>query len=413
MYFIDYFKYLLVNCISLAFPLTIYLVYIAYLKSISVEESKHALSISIISSLILVTIFNKCDDYHIYILLSAPLLLSYITEKEKLSISISIFLIIYYHMALKNDIIIQIIEYSTYLIAYKLLKKKKCFYRIFTFIFLIIRFSFISLLMFTGKRVIIFNDYNFIYPVIIVAFLLLFSIATVYLFARSKKILDINTVLRQLDKEKRIKASIFKLNHELKNPLAVCSGYLEMISEAEEHKKEQYLNIIGDEIKRSLTIINDFSSLGKIKKLDKEELDLALLFEDVQNILNPLYEENNGKIIIPNIDELYICADYNRLKQVLVNIIKNSLEAKNKNTINVNIRIKKIKDNYRITITDNGKGMTKNELSHIHEMFYTTKPNGSGIGIPYNKEIIDLHKGDISYKSQKAKGTTVTITLPI
>ena len=178
-------------------------------------------------------------------------------------------------------------------------------------------------------------------------------------------------------------------------------------------KKEAYLNIIKEEINRSLTIINDFSTLGKIKKLDKEELDLSLLFEDVRDIFTPLYEEKNGKITIPTIDELYINGDYNRLKQVFVNIIKNSLESQNKNTINVDIKIKKVKDNYKITISDNGQGMTKSELAHIEDMFYTTKENGSGIGIPYIKEIISLHKGQINYKSQKNVGTTVTINLPI
>ncbi len=413
MNFIFYLENLLINCISLAFPLAVYLVYIAYSRTINDKENQNALSVAIIISLILVTIFNKSNDYHIYTLLSAPLLLSYISRKEKLSILISFFLILYYNYIFKINIPLQIVEYSTYLLVYKLLNKNKYFYQIFTIIYLVVRLSFVALSILLEEKEFSLISHNLPFFIIVILLLLCFSITIVYLFTRSKRILDIKVVLKQLDKEKEIKASIFKLNHELKNPLAVCSGYLEMIPTAEENKKEQYLSIINDEIKRSLTIINDFSSLGKIKKLEKEELDLALLFEDVQAILNPLYEENNGKITIPIEDEFYIYGDYNRLKQVLVNIIKNSLEAKNKSTINVNIRIKKIKNSYKITITDNGRGMTKNELLHIHEMFYTTKQNGSGIGVPFNKEIINLHKGNISYKSQKNKGTMVTIILPI
>lgn len=413
MYFINYSKQLVINCICLSFPLVTYLVYIAYIKSTNKKENKYLLSGAIILSLFLEVIYNKCDNYHIYTLLSAPLLISYISKKKSLSIIISIFLIVYYNLNLQINIFFQILEYSSYLIAYLLLKKSPFFYQIYTMIFMLIRFSAIGIITFFLRKPSHLNEYNITFSFLLILMLLLFSIIIVYLFVRSKKILDINSVLKELDKEKKIKASIFKLNHELKNPLAVCSGYLEMLSSAPDNKKELYLNIINDEIKRSITIINDFSSLGKIKKIEKEELDLAILFEDVKAILNPLYQEKNGKIIIPEEDELYVKADYDRLKQVLINVLKNSLEAKNKSTIDVYVKVKKVKDNYQLIIVDNGKGMTKKELNHIHEMFYTTKQNGSGIGVPYIREIIELHRGSINYKSQYNKGTTVIITLPI
>lgn len=403
---------LVVNCITLIFPITLYLVYIAYIKSLSKPENKHLFSFALLLSLLLTCCLNKSQEYYVYALLSAPLLVSFLSRKISLSLVLSIILLFYYNYLFKINVFIPALECLLYFVIYFLSCTKKYFYKLFpiSFILFKILFTVITVTYLIPNATL--TLYSVITLNITLMFLSLFSATVISFFNRSKRILDINVALKQLDKEQKIKASIFKLAHELKNPLAVCSGYLEMIPKTENQKITDYLNIISDELKRSLTILNDFSSLGKIKKLDKEELDLSLLFEDVHEILNPLYEENNGNITIPKEDEFYIYGDYNRLKQVVINILKNSLESKNKDTIKADIKIKKVKNNYKIFITDNGKGMSKEELSHIYDMFYTTKSNGSGIGVPYIKEIIDLHGGEVDYKSQKNKGTTITITIP-
>ena len=101
------------------------------------------------------------------------------------------------------------------------------------------------------------------------------------------------------------------------------------------------------------------------------------------------------------------------MKQVFVNILKNALEArKEEEPLNVQIEVKKSLKAVKIIIKDNGIGMDKNTLDKITEIFYTTKANGNGLGVVLSKEIIEMHNGTITYKSQKDKGTTVTITLP-
>ena len=234
------------------------------------------------------------------------------------------------------------------------------------------------------------------------------------LFIKNQKIVDLNDTLEDLEKEKKIKESLFHLNHEIKNPLAVVNGYLEMIERTDsKEKKEKYRDIIKKEIKRSITIINDFSSLGKISKIEKEPLDISLIFEDIIYILSPLTKKYNGVINYNSEDELYIEGDYDRLKQVFINIIKNSIESKDKDYIIIDINIKRLKNNYKIIITDNGKGMSNEIISHMEETFYSTKQNGTGVGLAYVKKIIELHKGKISYKSKEKKGTAVTVTLPL
>ena len=199
-----------------------------------------------------------------------------------------------------------------------------------------------------------------------------------------------------------------KLLHEIKNPLAVCNGYLEIL---ERKENNPYFKIIKEEIERSLSIISDYSN-NKTLKIEKEELDLTMLYEDIKSTLNNLFKNNNSEIILLDNDEFYLEGDYNKLKQVFINILKNSYEAKNNNKLLVVIKTYITNNEYKISIVDNGIGMTKEELDKIEEDYYTTKSYGTGLGVSYIKNIIKLHGGNISYKSEKNIGTRIDINLP-
>ena len=104
--------------------------------------------------------------------------------------------------------------------------------------------------------------------------------------------------------------------------------------------------------------------------------------------------------------------DFNRIKQVFVNVIKNSVESIiNDGIINIDVLVSL--DCVKVIISDNGVGMTEMELSNIKEMFYTTKKDGTGLGVALSNEIILAHNGDINYNSVKDEGTSCTISLPI
>lgn len=225
------------------------------------------------------------------------------------------------------------------------------------------------------------------------------------------EIINQNNYYELYEKEKKLRTSIYKFAHEIKNPLAVCNGYLDMINEKDDVSKEKYLKIIKEEIKRTLNVINDFSFFSKEKHLEIEKIDLSVLLEDIKKTINPLLENNNGKMTMILKDKLYLKGDYLRLKQVFMNIIKNAIESKD-NKMKLIVSVSQKKDYYQIKIKDNGSGMSKKELKQIYNEYYTTKENGTGLGIPYAKEIIELHGGSIKYQSKKDYGTTVIINLP-
>ena len=192
-----------------------------------------------------------------------------------------------------------------------------------------------------------------------------------------------------------------KFTHEIKNPLTVCNGYLDMMLKCSDKDKETYIEIVRDEIKRSLNIINDYNNFLSINKTNFNLYDLLL---EIKNNLEKLYK---SKIIIISNNKMNYYGDYSKLKQVFINIIKNSYEA---NSNLIVIKIDEDNSIYKISIFDNGIGI-KN-ISDIYQEYYTTKENGTGLGIPYIKEIIELHRGTINYYSEENIGTRVEIILP-
>lgn len=237
------------------------------------------------------------------------------------------------------------------------------------------------------------------------------KISNLLAVVRSKK--EVVVESSELERERKLRKSISKLTHELKNPIAVCNGYLEMLNLDDKEKSQEYVDIIKSEMNRSITVINDFSAFQKIKKLDLEEMDLIFLLEEISIILNPLLQEKDVHLHIQAKEEVYLLGDYNRLKQVFINLIKNSIEAKKEfRTLDIFVVVKEYREKIRIMIQDNGIGISKDNLSHITETFYTTKQFGTGLGTAYCKEIVKLHHGSIQYHSVENVGTKVFITLP-
>ena len=144
-------------------------------------------------------------------------------------------------------------------------------------------------------------------------------------------------------------------------------------------------------------------------------MDIEMLLEEVLDSLDQLINAKEIQLKYNIVGkEIFVYGDYNRLKQVFINILKNSIEAleeKNGGTIQVDYKV--IDQQFKVIIKDDGIGMDEETLNRIFEMFYTTKKQGTGIGINLSKEIIEGHNGKIIYSSNKGTGTIVTLYIPI
>ena len=138
-----------------------------------------------------------------------------------------------------------------------------------------------------------------------------------------------------------------------------------------------------------------------------------MLIEDVALKMESLIDNKKINLNLDLLDdELYINGDYNRLCQVIINILKNSVESiETSGNINIKTILKNKKVN--LIIEDNGCGMDKETLNKISEPFFTTKKRGAGLGVSLIYEIIEAHNAKINYQSEKEKGTIVTIKIPL
>ena len=199
---------------------------------------------------------------------------------------------------------------------------------------------------------------------------------------------------------------IYVLAHEIRNPLCVVKGYLEMLNKDNISK---YKDIIINQVNDSLNILNDYLEYNRIS-LNKEEIDLNILLLDIKDNIKD-YLKNNNVLLNINLmdDDIYLEADYNKLKQVFNNIIKNSIEAKSKNiTISYRVMFNRV----TIIIKNDGYKIDDDSIYKIGN-YFSNKENGNGIGTSLIKKIIKLHNGKIKYRNNKNNGITIYITLSL
>lgn len=399
------------NISILLLPMSFYLLSISYQNNIK-RISKHLLSITLIIQVIL---FIFLKDYTKSILLiNIPLLISYLKRKELTSIILSILIAYYYVFLLNYNLYFIFFEYVLYYVIYYIVNKS---YKVVSliYIFVFIKSIVLSIETFYFQEV---SNYFLVNYLEVVVKMLVFYVSSYLVFIyllKGESIMNLNTAIKELEKEKVLRTSLFKLTHEIKNPLAVCKGYLDMLDLNNKDKILKYIPIIKGEIERTLTLMDDYLDYTKVK-IQKEEVDIYLLLNDIIESLELFFKENKIKLeyLVPD-DELYLRVDYNRIKQVIVNILKNATEARdiNKEELIIKIRTRVTKNYFKIIIEDNGIGMDKDVLEQVTDLFFTTKKNGTGLGTSLSKEIVELHGGKIKYLSEVGIGTTVIINLPL
>lgn len=404
-------KDIILNLILITFPILVYLVLVCYRENIDNNNKDTLLTIALITSLYLCLKYIPSEiNTKVLLFCNIPIVIAYMKKKHYLGIFLSIINVLYSYYVLNIEVIIMIIKYASYLGLYLCARKKNLTSDSFILSIAIIQGFFLSFEYFFKDIKVSANDFVLLLIIVFIYYFTTFSI--LYLFKVMDKIESLNTTIKMLEKDKKIKDALFKLTHEIKNPLAVCKGYMDMIDLNKEEKALKYINIMKQEINRSLNIISDFVEYNKIKVV-KEQIDLNCLLDDVYDSFKILMTNKKIKLEYKNRDdqEIYFNGDYERLKQVIINILKNAYEACTENG-KVEISSNLYKNYLDILIEDNGIGMDEETLKNIKEMFYTTKQNGTGLGVALSNEIIKSHNGELLFTSEPNKGTKVTIRLP-
>lgn len=202
--------------------------------------------------------------------------------------------------------------------------------------------------------------------------------------------------------------------HEIRNPLTTIYGFIQLFhkNEISETHKDEYLQVMLQELERAQFIIDDYISLGKPQNnVIKDSIDIRLIVNQVINNISPLASLHNIEIKSSINDSLSINANADKIKQCLINIIKNGIEAMANGGM-LRINVKKGKNSIVIEIIDSGIGMSPKEIKRIAMPFYSLKAEGTGLGTMIAYGIIKELNGDIEIKSEKGKGTCFSIIFP-
>ncbi|PWA12839.1 PAS domain-containing sensor histidine kinase [Pueribacillus theae] len=198
--------------------------------------------------------------------------------------------------------------------------------------------------------------------------------------------------------------------HEIRNPLTAIKGFTQLIGE---ENNNQYVDVMLSELNRIEKIVSDLLILAKPEIKHFERSNLNKLIDDIVSLLNTQAIMKNIEIAtIFSEENMTVDCEPDKLKQVLINIIKNAIEASFKDG-KILIETKWINGNkVLIKITDNGIGIPNDRLPKLGEPFYSTKEKGTGLGLMICKRIVKNHNGTIKITSKVNKGTVVKIILP-
>jgi PAS domain S-box-containing protein len=206
------------------------------------------------------------------------------------------------------------------------------------------------------------------------------------------------------------------LAHEIKNPLAGIKGAIEIIRDGlpPEHPHSRILGEVLSEVSRIDRSVVNLLSYSKPRKPEFHKLNLVNLIENVISFLKKVADSKNIRLHLAVPSEIpHVTGDENELKQLFMNFILNSLEAIQEKG-NVWIKIKSPFDSkVNIEVADDGPGIPPEQLGKIFQPFFTSKKNGTGLGLATCKRIVSNHGGLIQVQSKPGKGTRFIIDLAL
>jgi two-component system phosphate regulon sensor histidine kinase PhoR len=255
-----------------------------------------------------------------------------------------------------------------------------------------------------------------------IAYLLIVVVFVVVFFAFS-----LGIIIRQKRLSEVKNDFINNMTHELKTPISTISLSSELLLRLEfpqdEEKMRKYASIIYKENKRLEKQVERVLNIAKLDKdkviLNKEEVDLIAVLEEVKENFNFNQAQGGGQIFLDHAEQQALLhADPVHLTNVLFNLVDNAVKYC-KLSPEIHMSVQAEREGYRIEIQDNGIGIRKDDQKLIFDKFYRVPTGnihdvkGFGLGLYYVKLIIDAHHGKIDVRSNPDKGTTFSIWLPL
>ncbi|PWV97293.1 signal transduction histidine kinase [Paenibacillus cellulosilyticus] len=219
--------------------------------------------------------------------------------------------------------------------------------------------------------------------------------------------------LGRMDRLSLVGQMAASITHEIRNPMAVIRGFVQLMKERTGEKQHEYFRIIMDELDRANMIINDFLSLAQNRMIDKA---FASLNDIVTEIMPLIQADSNLRGLHvhwnpqPDLPELRL--NDKEMKQLILNLARNGLEAM-KDGGSLILSTRSYPGKVELRVKDTGIGITQEQMDKLFEPFFTTKSSGTGLGLPVCLSIVEKHHARIDVESRIGEGTTFIVTFSI
>ena len=209
-----------------------------------------------------------------------------------------------------------------------------------------------------------------------------------------------------------------ELVHEIRNPLNSISINLQILEEdlsagnpSSLSDLQKRVRRIRGEVEHLNRILTDFRRYANLPSLKFETCDLAVLIEEVLDFNEPEAQRQKVQVnreieVLPSVQ-----LDQSQFKQALLNLIINGVQAMEEGGV-LTVRGKPLNEGIQIDVEDTGQGMESGQLDKIFDLFFSTKEDGTGIGLTIAKEVVEEHGGRINVESKPGQGTKFSIVLP-
>ena len=223
--------------------------------------------------------------------------------------------------------------------------------------------------------------------------------------------------LRRMERYMGLGALAAGLQHEIKNPLSALSLHIQLLcerlqKETGDHEVNEILDVLNTEVNRISAVLDGFRNYASIHEIGRAPVDVTVMIEKLFRLLRPDAEQKKIKLIVESTanTSVTIQADAAQLEQVFLNLALNAVEAM-PNGGSLRFRLSDQEGKLRIDIIDEGNGVPPEIQSFIFDPYFTTRSDGTGMGLALCDKIVRQHDGSIDFETSP-RGSTFTVLLP-
>ncbi|MFD1066191.1 ATP-binding protein [Oceanobacillus locisalsi] len=200
------------------------------------------------------------------------------------------------------------------------------------------------------------------------------------------------------------------LAHEIRNPLTSLKGFLQLLQAGAQHK-EEYFNVMIEEVDKIESITSELLFISKPLTDNRSKEKVTKMMQDVELLLQSQATQKDIQIQLQSSTEASILCDRSQIKQVLINLVKNAIEAMEQSG-KIIVEAEEIEHKVKLSVIDEGCGLPEDAVHRLGEPFFTTKSSGTGLGLLITKKILSNHDADLHMYNNVSKGSTFEIIFP-